>query len=184
MKRRFNRKYAARLVFILGLTLMVLGTAFLFGFLERASQISITLAFLLVASGVFFAAWAIRLNKRASYLFFASFFFMAGIYLFLSALDVIALPFSRAWPLLSIFSGLALLPAGWRRYGGFRPSYFVPSCAFILLGSALLVFSLRMVPFSFRYFITTWWPLLVLLGGLTLVLSSLSGKTPPREREG
>ena len=101
---------------------------------------------------------------------------MAGVFLFLSALGIIPLPFSRAWPLLSVFSGLALLPVGWRRYGGFRPSYFVSSCAFVVLGCALLVFSLRMVPFSFKDFIQAWWPLLLVLGGLTLALISLGSK--------
>ena len=171
-----TRKSTASAVFFLGLCLMILGTTFLFGFLERASQISIFLAFLLVVAGVFCTILAVRLNKRSSYLFFGSFFLMAGIYLFLSAMAVFPLGFSRAWPLLSVFSGLALLPAGWRRHGGFKTSFFVPSCAFVILGCFLLFFSLRVVPFSFREFIITWWPLLFLLGGLTLVLTSLAGR--------
>jgi hypothetical protein len=171
----FTRRFTARLIFLIGLFLMILGITFLVGSLENTSRLSVFLSFLLVIAGVFFAVLAISLNKRTSYLFFASFFLMAGVFLFLSALDVIPLPFSRAWPLLAVFAGLALLPAGWRRYGGFRPSYFVPSCAFVILGCALLVFSLRMVPFSFRTFIQAWWPLLLVLGGITLALISLGG---------
>jgi len=172
----FTRRFAARLVFIIGLFLMILGITFLVGSLENTSRITVFLSFLLVIAGAIFAMLAINLNKRASYLFFASFFLMAGIFLFLSALDVIPLPFSRAWPLLSVFSGFALLPAGWRRYGGFRPSYFVSSCAFVILGCVLLVFSLRMVPFSFKTFIQAWWPLLFVFGGITLALISLGGR--------
>ena len=154
---------------------MILGISFLLGFLEGTSRISVFFSFLLVIVGAFCAMLAIRLNKRSSYLFFASFLMMAGLFLFLSALGIISLPFSRAWPLLSVFSGLALLPAGWRRYGAFRKRYIVSSCAFVLLGCVLLVFSLRMVPFSFIQFVHTWWPLLFVLGGLTLVLISLGG---------
>jgi len=120
--------------------------------------------------------FAIRLNKRPAYLFFAALFMMAGLFLFLSALGVITLPFSQGWPLLSVFSGLALLPMGWRRYGGFRKNYIVSSCAFVLLGCILLVFSMRMVPFSFRDFFYYWWPLLVVFIGLTLVLISLGSR--------
>jgi drug/metabolite transporter (DMT)-like permease len=170
----FSRRIAARLVFVVGLILMILGITFLLGSLEGTSRISVFLAFLLVVAGAIYTALATRLNKRSSYLFFASFFMMMGIFLFLSALGLIPIPFSRAWPLLSVFSGLALLPVGWRRHGGFSPRYFVSSCAFVALGCILLVFSLKVLPFSFKQFIQDWWPLLFLLGGITLALISLS----------
>ena len=180
------RKLAARFVFIVGITLMILGIIFLFSSLdstsrEGASHVSVFLSFLLVLAGAFCAVLAIKLNKDSSYLFFASFFLMAGSFLFLSALGIVPLPFSKAWPLLSVFSGLALLPVGWRRCGGFRSRYIVSSCAFVILGFVLLVFSLRIVPFSFASFMHSWWPLLFLLGGITLVLISLSAKGEKKE---
>lgn len=155
---------------------MILGIIFLLGSLERTPQFSVFLAFLLVIIGVFFAVWALTLNKRASYLFLASLFLMAGIFLFLSAMEIITLQISKAWPLLSVFSGLALLPVGWRRQGGFSPRYFVSSCAFVTLGCVLLIFSLHIVPFSFSRFIRDWWYLIFILGGITLALISLSAK--------
>ena len=175
MKSRLIRKFTANLVFIVGLFLMILGISFLLGFLEGTSRISIFFSFLLVVAGAFCAVLAIKLNKSPTYLFFASFLMMAGIFLFLSALGIISLPFSRAWPLLSVFSGIALLPASWRRYGVLRKRYVVSSIAFVVLGCVLLIFSLRMVPFSFSQFIRAWWPLLFVLGGLNLVLISFGG---------
>jgi len=170
------RKFTANLVFIAGLFLMILGISFLLGFLEGTSRISIFFSFLLVVAGAFCAVLAIKLNKSSSYLFFASFLMMAGIFLFLSALGIISLPFSRAWPLLSVFSGFALVPAGWRRYGALRKRYIVSSVAFVVLGCVLLIFSLRMVPFSFSQFIRAWWPLLFVIGGLNLILISFGGR--------
>ena len=178
MSSSYIRKFAANIVFFAGLLLMILGISFLLGFLEGTSRISIFIAFLLLVVGAGCAVFAIRLDKSPIYLFFAAFLMMAGIFLFLSALGIITLPFSRVWPMLSVFSGLALLPAGYRRYGRFRKRHIVSSCAFVALGCMLLVFSLRVVPFSFTQFIQTWWPLLLVLGGLTLVLISLgSGKS-------
>jgi hypothetical protein len=159
MKPELRRKFAAKVAFITGLFLMILGITFLFGLLEGTSRISIFFSFLIVVAGASCAVLAIKLNKRSSYLFFASFLLMAGFFIFLSALGVISLPFSRAWPLLSVFSGLALLPVGWRRHGGFKLRYFVSSCAFVVLGCILLAFSLKLVPFSFKYFIQAYWPL-------------------------
>ena len=180
------RKIVARLVFIIGIVLMILGIVFLLSSMESSPmedgfRVSAFLSFLLVIAGVCCAIFAIKLNKDSSYLFFAYFFLMAGIFLFLSAMGIVSLPFSKAWPLLSVFSGLALLPVGWRRCGGFRSRYFVSSCAFVILGFFLLAFSLKIVPFSFSAFMHSWWPLLFLLGGLTLVLISFSSKGEKRE---
>ena len=185
MHQGLNKKITARLVFIVGFFLMILGITFLFVSLEGISkdppsQRMVFLFFLLVLAGVFCAIFAVRLNKSSSYLFFASFFLLAGFFLFLSALRVVPLAFSRFWPLFSIFSGLALVPVGWRRCGGFRPRYIVSSCAFVILGIVLLVFSLKIVPFSFGYFIRVWWPLLFVLAGLSLALLSISAKGEKR----
>jgi hypothetical protein len=177
MYSKLARRMVARLSFIIGLLLMVLGAVFLLGSLEGSSRVSVMAAFLFVLSGAFCASFAIKLNKRSSYLFAAAFFLMVGIFLFLQALGIIPFSFSQAWPLLSVFAGLALLPAGWRRYGGFSSRFFVPSCAFVILGCVMLVFSFDVVPCSFSHFILKWWPLLFVLCGLVLILISLGAKS-------
>ncbi|MDR2485243.1 MAG: DUF5668 domain-containing protein [Treponema sp.] len=171
-----NRRLTARFVFIIGLLFMFLGSAFLLGSLAGISRISVLLAFLCVIVGSGCAVLAIKRNKRSLYLFFAAFFILVGFFLLLSALRIIPVSFSEAWPLISVFSGLALFPAGWHRYGRFRNHYVVPSIAFVLLGCVLLIFSFNIVPFSFTQFMVNWWPLLIVLAGLILVLVSLSTK--------
>jgi len=183
MASRLLRNIIAKFVFFAGFFLMTLGISFLLGYLDGISKIVIFLSFICIFSGAFFAVLAIRLNIRVIYLFVASFLIMAGFFLFLSALGIIPLPFSKAWPMLSVFSGLALLPSGWKKYGAFHISFIVPSCALIALGCVLLIFSLNIVPFSFKHFILTWWPLLVLLAGLILVLASLGTKNNREPRE-
>ncbi|MDR2619414.1 MAG: hypothetical protein LBC62_11145 [Treponema sp.] len=179
----FSRRIAAWFVFIAGLLLMFLGSAFLLGSLAGTSGISVFLAFFFVIAGILCAVLAVKLNKRSTYLFFAAFFLMDGFFLFLSALGIIPRAFFyRAWPLISVFSGLALLPAGWRRYGAFRSRYIVPSIAFLILGCVLLVFSFDVVDFSFRQFILDWWPVLIAFSGLLLVLFSLGTKNNPGDQ--
>jgi hypothetical protein len=170
------RRTAARFVFIIGLLLMFLGCGFLLGSLVGISRASILVSFFFVILGVGGAVLAIQLNKRSLYLFFAAFFLQVGLFLFLSALHIFPVAFSQAWPLISVFSGIALFPAGWHRYGFFRVRYVAPSAAFVVLGSALMVFSLDLVSFSLAQFVGNWWPLLVVLSGLILILVSLSTK--------
>jgi hypothetical protein len=176
-------KIIARLIFIIGLLLMFLGTAFLLGTLEGTSGLFVLGAFFFVIIGALFAFFAIKLNKRSTYLFFATFFLMVGLFLFLSALHIIPIAFSQDWPLLSVFAGLALFPSGWHRYGSFRSRYAVPSILFVVLGCVLLVFSFDMVPFSFAHFILNWWPLLVVLAGMLLTLISLGTKNNAASRK-
>jgi hypothetical protein len=175
---RFNipRSIMAKFVFIAGLLLMVVGVTFLLGSLNNVSKKYVLLAFLFVIIGASIAIFAIKLNKRALYLFFAGFFILVGFFLFLSALNIFPFPFSKAWPLISVFSGLALIPAGWRKYGVLRSNFIVPSLAFIVLGTVLLVFSFHIVPFNFKQFILNWWPMLIVLTGLLLVLLTLGTK--------
>jgi hypothetical protein len=173
----FSRRAVARFVFIIGLLLMFLGSGFLLGNLTGISRISVLTSFLFVIIGSLCASLAIKLNKRVIYLFFAAFFLQVGFFLFLSALRILPVPLSKSWPLLSVFCGIALFPAGWRRFGTLRIAYVVPSIAFVLLGSGLLIFSLDLVAFSFRQFMLNWWPLLVVLAGFVLVLASLGTKS-------
>jgi hypothetical protein len=174
----FSRRIAAWFVFFVGLVLMLVGSAFLVvGSVADISTFSVFLAFFFVMAGIMCAVFAVRLNKRSTYLFFAAFFLMLGFYLFLSAMGIIPIDiFYQSWPLFAVFAGLALLPAGWRHYGAFRSRFVVPSAAFVVLGCLLLIFSFDIVTFSFKQFILNWWPLLLVLAGLLLVLLSIGAK--------
>ncbi|MDR0313014.1 MAG: DUF5668 domain-containing protein [Treponema sp.] len=172
-----SRRIAAWAVFIIGFFLMLLGVISLVRSIAGISRLSIFVAFLFLVVGCLFAVLAIKLNKRVVYLFFASLFCMVGFLVFFVALGVIPGSFLiKAWPLAAVFSGLALLPAGWRYYGTFRARYVVPSCVFVALGIVFLIFSFDIVTFSFKQFIVDWWPLLIVLAGIILVLGSLGSR--------
>jgi len=155
---------------------MILGIAFLLGTMAGISRLSVLWSFLFVIIGALFAVFAIKLNKRSVYLFLASFFILMGSFLFLSAMKIIPFSLKEGWPLLSVFAGLALLPAGWRHYRSIRYRYLIPAAGFVALGCILLVFSFRVAPFSFKRFIITWWPLVLVVAGILLVLLSLVSK--------
>jgi hypothetical protein len=176
MRHRILHQITARLIFIAGLLFMFLGCAFLLGSMANTSGIFVLGSFFFVIIGSGCAFLAVKLNKHSTYLFFAAFFLLVGFFLFLSALRILPIVFTEWWPVLSVFAGLALLPAGWHHYGKIRPQYVVPSTAFVVLGCVLLIFSLEMVPFSFKQFMLNWWPLLLVLAGLILVLISLDTK--------
>ncbi len=155
---------------------MVLGVAILMGTIAGASHRAVLPASLSIIAGFLFAALAVRLDRNPRYIFVSAFFIQTGLLLLFVALDTIAAPLSRLWPFISVFAGFALLPAGWFRYFRPRSVFIVPSIAFVVLGAVLLFFSFRLVPFSFKSFVLTWWPQLLVLSGVILVLISLSSR--------
>ena len=171
-----SRRAVARFVFNIGFFLMFLGSSFFIGSLMEISRVSILVSFLMLILGINCAIFAIKLNRRSLYLFFAALFFQAGLFFFLYTLRIIPITLPHAWPLLSIFVGISLFPAGWHRYGVLKAHYIVPSITFVILGSVLMVFALHLVSFSFAQFIRNWWPLLIIFAGLILVLVSLGTK--------
>ncbi|MDR0374363.1 MAG: DUF5668 domain-containing protein [Treponema sp.] len=181
MHTKLKRSILAQIVFFTGLTLVLVGFAFLLGSEDAVSQQYVLLAFLFMLSGVGVAFFAIKLNKRAVYLFFACLSILVGIFLFLDALSLFPFSFRQAWPLMAVFSGLSLIPAGWRRYSTLNIKFLAPSLAFIALGVCLLIFSFRVVPFKFSQFILNWWPLLILLAGVLLMLLTLGTKHTSEE---
>ena len=176
MRLTFSRRFLAHVIFMTGFVLLFLGSVFLFGSSAEISRskIIISIVFLLLGfTGVFMA---ISLKKRMAYMFCAVLFLQVGVFLFLSALSIIPVGLGRLWPLLSVFTGIALIPSGWYFYGLFKLKFIVPAAAFIVLGVVMLIFSLRMVSFSLVEFVSSWWPLLIILAGLTLILISLGTK--------
>lgn len=178
-----TRKSASRFLFIIGFLFMLFGAAFLIGSLMGISQTMILASFLLVLIGVCFAVFVARFNRRSSFLFYSALFIQAGLFLFLDAMHIIPIRFYKAWPLIPILTGIAFLPTGWHRYGKLKANYIVLSIAFIALGSAMLIFSLDLVDFSLAQFIRNWWPLLLLLAGLTLTLIALGTKLPLERKQ-
>ena len=176
MQHFVTRQTAARFVFIIGFLLMILGSSFFIGSLMQISRVSVFTSLLLVFLGISCAVFAARLNRRSLYLFCAVLFLQTGLFLFLHAIQIIPVKLSQTWPLLSVFAGIALFPAGWSNYKVLRINYIVPSAAFIILGITLMVFSLDLVAFSLAQFVRNWWPLLLVLAGLILVLVSLSAR--------
>lgn len=171
-----SRRLLAKASFFLGILFTVSGGGVLFAVASGSSGFAALIASGFVAVGVFCAVLAARLHDRSRYMFAASFMIQSGLYLLLSVSGVIAVPLLRSWPVLSIFTGLSLIPAGYQRYRAFRSRYVVPALAFAILGSVLLVFSFRLVPFSFRRFILDWWPVLLMLSGVLLTLVSLGSR--------
>ncbi|HCM27244.1 MAG: hypothetical protein A2Z99_12640 [Treponema sp. GWB1_62_6] len=182
MRSEKTRRFAAEVSLLSGLGFTLLGAGVLIVSASGGPRLSAVPASLCVLLGTVFAFAAVRLHRRSRYLFFSALLIQIGLFLVVFAAGGIDAPLSKLWPVLSIFAGLALIPAGWHRYGAPQSRFIVPAIVFVLLGGVFLVFAFRLVPFSFKAFFLAWWPLLLLIAGVILTLVSLSAPGDPEER--
>jgi hypothetical protein len=177
LKIEAKRKLAARIVFFLGVVLALFGTVLILITLAYGARQRVISAFLLLIIGGLCVFLALKLKRCPLYLFFAAFFTLVILFLLLKVTGISGLTLKQSWPLLAVFAGLALLPAGVQGYGAIRPIYLIPSIALVVLGGFLMLFSLRIINFSFKQFILGWGPVIVVVSGLMLILlSSIGGK--------
>jgi hypothetical protein len=177
-----TRRITAQMAFAAGLILIILGIAFLMGSITGSSKLSILGSFFFVIIGGVFTVLAIKFTKRWIYFFFAAFFLLIGFFALFFALKLFPVTLAQAWPLLSVFAGLSLFTAGLQHFKALRYRFLIPSLAFIALGCVLLIFSFKVVSFSFKRFMANWWPLLILLAGLMLALLSLGSPKAKAEK--
>ncbi|MDR0409715.1 MAG: hypothetical protein LBH18_04890 [Spirochaetaceae bacterium] len=175
MQHKTKRKFFARVSFFAGIVLLLLGSIFLLFSFAPVTHLQIIGSFFVMIIGGLCILLAIKLKRQSLYLFFAAFFLLLGLFFLFKVLGVITLTLKQSWPLISVFAGAALLPAGIIRYGSIKRIYLIPSIALAGLGAFLMPFSLKLTNFSFREFMISWCPVIIIMAGVILLLLSLNG---------
>ncbi len=165
-------KYRKEANFILavGLLLVFIGLFVLVGNQEKATKIFAFRPVLSLSSGIILLFIALALTGESFSVFLGCFFVLMGVVFLLVDSHIIPYSFSEMWPTIMIASGLALFPAGLYRAKRIRTVYLFPAIMLVLLGICFLLFSLRVFPIPFRVFVSRFWPLLIIICGLGLVV--------------
>ncbi|HUW40101.1 MAG TPA: hypothetical protein VMV90_03765 [Rectinemataceae bacterium] len=103
----------------------------------------------------------------------SDYFFFGGILFVLTGMLSILSHFvgwtlREAWPLVMVVSGATGLLTGLRRWKRMRPGFMTTSLCFLFLGLVFSLFSFKFIDISFRRFVVTWWPSLLIAGGVAL----------------
>ena len=102
-------------------------------------------------------------------------FLGTGVGLGLSGFVLLATAFgqgiSHTWPLIMVSIGVGLFAYGARRYRGMRISFVVPSFVIVILGFFFSLFSFHIVTVSLAVFVSIWWPVLFIIGGISMFLA-------------
>ncbi|MDR3356537.1 MAG: hypothetical protein LBO04_05035 [Spirochaetaceae bacterium] len=175
MQHGIRRKKIARTMFYAGIVLSLSASLFLAFYFSSSTGLQLIISLLVFIIGSLCVFFAVKLRPCSLYIFFAAFLTLLGVFLLFRASGVITAGLKQSWPVLSVFSGVALLLSGSRRYDGIDSSHLIPSVALIVLGLFLLIFSLKITSFSFKQFVLDWCPVIVIMSGIMLVLFFVSG---------
>ena len=109
----------------------------------RKRSLSIALGFMLVFDSIFFA---------------------------LLNIELLHLNLKELWPVIVINAGLAFLVSDLFIYKKIRAVFLFPSVALFVLGIIFLLFSLHVFHISFAKFISVFWPIVLFVLGILLIL--------------
>ncbi|HEY9593760.1 MAG TPA: hypothetical protein VHE79_04740 [Spirochaetia bacterium] len=85
---------------------------------------------------------------------------------------------TRIWPLFMLVTGLSLIPYGYRKKGSARMAITIPGLFISGLAILFLPFSLHHEEGGFAAFVGTWWPMILVIIGVVLVVSFFSVRKP------
>ena len=103
---------------------------------------------------------------------------LGGLVLLLSTTILPTGSLARIWPVFMLITALSLIPYGLRKRAAARTAILVPAIFFFLLALAFLPFSLHHEDGGLVAFVRQWWPMILLVLGITLVISFFTTRRP------
>lgn len=84
---------------------------------------------------------------------------------------------ARIWPSFMLVTGLSLIPYGYKKRGSARIAIVVPAVFISALAVLFFFFSFR-ADGGFSAFVRQWWPMILVILGLALLVSFFSTRRP------
>lgn len=154
----------------LGLCLVLLGIFFLVAVSTTAVRVIAVRPAILLGIGVVCLFLSLAFMQNSLLIFAGLFCLLCGICTLLIDTKIISYTLRELWPTIMINMGLALFPAGLYKLKRVRTIYLFPAIMMVVLGAFFLLFSLRVVHLSLASFVSRWWPVVLLGGGIALVV--------------
>jgi hypothetical protein len=75
-------------------------------------------------------------------------------------------------------TGMSLIPYGLQKHGSARTAIVVPGVFISCLALLFIPFSLRRAGGGFMAFVQQWWPMMLIIVGLALIISFFATRRP------
>lgn len=146
-----------------------------------AANYHLELSFLtlaLVFTGAVLFYLSLVLYRRALFFFLGTYLCFGSIFNLIVASALLPLSMRELWPVEVMLSGVCLVVTGVFKNHRLRSRYLFPSLLLLALGTIFLLFSLDVISISFASFFLRWWPALLVLVGVFLVVLFLYQQAP------
>jgi len=172
---RFPNKYV-----VIGVTTLVLGLLLLLWTVGELKQPVNLWPLGLFVAGLVLLYFRIFQAGPDSYLFLGIGLLLSGILLLITKI-VVHLELAAIWPFFMTISGVALLVYGLGKRGYTRLSLAVPGVATLMLSFLFLPFSLGIVKRPFAEVVGEWWPLILVVLGIAILVLHLVREKADRQ---
>lgn len=166
-----NRKTSFNLLLGTGIAFVLIGFFLLIALTADIEVQLYSYRFLIwsLVGGILFFLSIVKF-RRKTIMFSGIFLILTGILFF--AIDTGFIPFTleALWPVVVIIGGLSLFISGVCIHKRVKTSLVIPSLALFFLGGCCLLFSLNIITEPFLQLASRWWPLVLIVAGLFLVI--------------
>lgn len=145
----------------------------LFLVLRVASNYQLEISFLSFAitfTGAVLFYLSLVVTHRALFFFLGLYLCLASFFAWFVASGVFPPAMDRLWPLEVVLSGICLVATGLFKNHRLRTRYLFPGVSLVVLGLLFLLFSLGVIRLSFVTVFMRWWPVLLIVLGVALVV--------------
>lgn len=169
MEKTGKNKSFFNFMLAFGFVLVLTGIFLLVKRSEHATRVFAFRPVILLFAGaaVLFVAFAFTKNFNVIFLGILS--MLMGVVFLIIDTHIVPFSFRELWPTIVIGSGVSLFLSFLYKYRRISSVFLFPSIMMLVLGTVFLMFSMHVFPFTFRHFITKWWPLLIIIGGASLI---------------
>lgn len=148
------------------------------GYLPQASLLW-PVAFILTGLVFLYLAWPRRKSDR--WIIPGMVFTLGGIVFLLMNTVLRGQELARIWPVFMLVTGISLIPYGLRRRGSARTAIVIPGLFISALALLFLPFSLNGTGGELSSFVRQWWPLVLVVLGVGLIVSFFSTRRPNKK---
>jgi hypothetical protein len=175
--RREKPLYPNKLL-VLGAAILIAGGILLLwnlGYLPQLGHLW-PLPFMIV--GMFMLYRAYLRGGSTRYIIPGMIFSLGGLFFLLVYTVLQGKSMEKVWPFFMLITGLSLIPYGYKKRGAARTTVIIPAIFIAVLSLMFLPFSLGTAGVSFLDFVRHWWPLILIVLGLALIVSFFSSRKP------
>ncbi len=163
---------------VLGAIGMVAGGVLLLWNLGYLPQLGNLWPLVLMLGGMFLLYMAYLRSRSARYIIPGMILSLGGLFFLLFNTVFQGKSMEKIWPAFMLITGLSLIPYGYRKKGAARTAIIVPAIFIAALSLMFFPFSFGTTGISFLAFVRHWWPLILIVLGIALVISFFSTHKP------